>query len=638
MLSALSRTQAPGATPVVVVDGLGGSGKTSLATQWAHGAIDRYPDGQLYADLRGHSPSGAADPAFVLEGLVHALGGGHAATDDTERLSGQFRSLLAGRRMIVILDDARDAEQVRPLLPASAGSYVLVTSRTRLPELSVDPGAHRLSVKPMTDDEGVALLQQLTGDAASADPAGAIRLVSLCGGLPLALRLAAQVLDGGETLGALCLRLTPQGTRIASLDEALGPAAAGRLHAALTASCRALPEATLPVLHSLLAHPDGEFSADVAAALAGRGNAALPELDELERLNLIERVGMHRYGLHELIRACLAADGVSADAGARARAFSWYLHTAAAASEVLLPERGTIPTPALADGVRAKEFKSFDGAEAWYAEELTNLLAVTRAALDSGDFHIATALPNVALSYLNLRKPWQAWLAMFHLAVDAAERASDQLALAGSLNALGIAYREMRQYRAADQHLRRAADAYVAAGEPTGAAMALNNLANLLGDEGQLGESVVILDRALEHLGDRHDPWRRSILLNNLADTHAKAGQSELALAYGERALELCRELEDVAGEACALTALGKAYAHDSDFARAAEYFRSAVDRSLAAKDHYNRARTERHLADSLRKLGDTAGARAAAISALMVFEEIADPAVEDVRQLVADL
>lgn len=635
-LTALAQSGVRGAPPVIVIDGLGGCGKTELGVRWSHDAADAYPDGQLYCDLGGFSPSGPVDPAFVLDGFIHALGGTSPGTDDLGRLAAHFRSLAASRRMIVVLDDARDAAQVAPLLPATAQAVVIVTSRTKLPELAVDHGADSLSLTPMSATEGASLLGRLLDESAF-DAHAARRLVELCGGLPLALRLAVETVTAGATLAELCTELANPTVRIAHLDEGIGRDST-RLRAVLSASRAALSEATQQTLCGLAMHPGNEVSSEAAAAAAGLSPARVADcLDQLERANLVDRAGPRRYRLHELVRAGVLRE-MPHDPHTQARISSWYVHTAHAAAQVVLPQRGPVWVPALVPAVVPTTFETLEEAAAWYERELANLVAVTHRAAETEDFDTATALPNVALSYLNLRKPWRAWLAMFDDAVRAARASNNELALAGSLNALGIAYLEMHRYKEAEAHLRDAATGYLNVGEKLGASMAVTNIGNLLVAEKRYSEAGDAMREALAMLDDSADSWRRGIALNNLADLEAVYGDPDAATATAERALAICRDFDDAAGEGCALATLGRAAARRGQSKSAVDLLEAAITRSRAANDDYNRARTERSLAETLWKIGKLDEAIAAATSALAVFEELGDPEAANVREFAAQI
>jgi tetratricopeptide (TPR) repeat protein len=635
-LSALNRTSVRGAPRVAVIHGMGGLGKSELAVRWCHDVADEYPDGQFYVQLGGTAPAGPVEASFVLDGFIRALGG-MSATADLAQLAAQYRSLTAGRRVIVVLDDAADAEQVRWLLPAAADALVLITSRNRLPELSVDTGAVSISVEPLDSDSGVALLRRLIPTQVDADPGSAQRLVELCGGTPLAIRLAAQSLESGVTLAALCDTLDSPKHRVRALDDSVRRGST-RLRTVLRTSCDALGAPARAVLRVLGSIPVAEFSAELVAAAARKPlRRIMTLLGELDNANLLERVGERRFKLHELVRAYVL-DEAGDDEQVRQLVFSWYLHTAAAAAAVILPQRGPVPLPELVPGVVPMGFASFDAADAWFSAELPALVSVTRAAHEAGDHLTATALPNVALSYLNLRKPWSAWLTLFGIAESSARQSDDAMAMAAASNALGIACRELRRHADAERHLEAAITAYRKAGADIALSMAMTNLGNVLEEQGRSAEALVAMREARELAERSDDPWRRSIAINNLADMEAVHGDPDEAIRLAAEALSLCHGLGDVAGEGCALAAIGRARQRNDDRDGAVEAFRAAIERSTVAGDEYNRALTEHSMAQLLIELADFDGAMEAAKSALTILSKLADPSAEQVRMLVLQL
>ena len=636
-LTQLLRQPAPGTPTVVVIDGLAGCGKTALALRWAHDHAERFPDGQLYARLGGTAP---VPPARILDGFLHAVSeAGAPSTDVPEQLTNRFRSAVAERRLLLVLDDAADAAQVAALLPASGRAFVLVTSRTALPELALDPGAHELSLRPLDTAQGLEVLRASAPERVAEDPAAARRLVGFCGGLPLALRLVGYDSATGVPLGELARRLESRAGRLGRLGGS-SPAAA-RLREVIASSGASLPAPARRQLAALAAVPTSEVHLAVAAAAAGTDcDTATAALARLEAANLVDPAGPQRYRLHELVRAHLA-DLPDGDRGpALARVLSWYLHTAHAAARLVLPQRGELDLPDPVPGIEPGRFADARTAAAWYEAELGALPELTRAAAAAGDHRTATLLPTVALSYFDLRKPWTVWLDCFAVAQRSAELLGDRRALAGARNAQGIAHRELRRFGTAREHFERAAAAYREVGERVGAAMALNNVGTLLTDQRCFAEATARLTGALALLdGDgTPDRWRLSIVLNNLAGAHALAGEAAPAVAAGERALRLCRELEDAAGEGCALAALGEAWAVQGELDRARALFEAAAHRSAAAGDDYNRARTQRRLAEVCRCAGDRTAAHRHAVAALEVFERLGDPSTEQLHRLLLEL
>lgn len=330
-------------TRVAVVSGTPGVGKTALAVHWAHGAGPAFPDGQLYVDLRGYDPGRPVRPADALAGFLRAFGvEGSAIPSDLAERAAKYRTLLAGRRLLVVLDNASSVDQVRPLLPGGASCAVLLTSRDSLPGLVARDGAHRVELTLLPHDDALRLLRVLLGERVDAEPAAVRSLVDRCARLPLALRVAAErVLDRPDsTLAALAAELTDATHRFAVL------AAGDDVHASVDAvfswSYRQLPPPAARLFRLLSEHPGPDADAYEVAALMGADlPAARAAVDVLARAHLAERTSPGRWGMHDLLRAYAGALAVADDAGAgRAAAGRLHAHllaTAAAAMGVLYP-------------------------------------------------------------------------------------------------------------------------------------------------------------------------------------------------------------------------------------------------------------------------------------------------------------
>ncbi|MFC4039888.1 ATP-binding protein [Dactylosporangium siamense] len=333
----------PTAVFVAVVTGPAGAGKTALAVRWAHHVRDRFPGGQLYVNLRGHDP---AQPMATTEALGRFLAAlGVAPPDvpvDADERAARFRTEIADRRVLLLLDNASSAEQVRPLLPGTGSCTALVTSRDTLPGLVAVDGAHRVEVDLLPPGDAGALLRRLIGARGRAEPGAVTTLAEQCARLPLALRVAAElvVARSGATLADLVAELDDQRQRLALLAAGDDPRAS--VSAVLSWSVRHLPPAAARTFGLLGLHPGADFDAHSIASLTGDTPAqARAVLDQLARAHLVHRTAPGRYGMHDLLRAYAAEHTQRPTDAPRSRLYDYYLTTAAAATDLLFPTDST---------------------------------------------------------------------------------------------------------------------------------------------------------------------------------------------------------------------------------------------------------------------------------------------------------
>lgn len=373
--------------PVVIsaIDGAAGVGKTALAVTFAHQVARDFPDGQLFIDLRGHDPYlPPLPPSSALGQLLRALGIDRAAAGSADELASLFRSAVAGRRMLIVLDNAAQAEQVRPLLPGQAGCLVLVTSRSRLAGLVVRDGASSELLGLLMPGEGAELFTRLSGASGSADREAIGDIVRLCGNLPLAIRIAAY--RSGEDNG----QLAGLAARLADKDTVLDYLSTGDVQtgvrAAFSLSYRCLPAPCARLFRLLGLHAGAEFTLLAAAALAGADPAEAGRgLTALAGCHLAEVVSQGRYRLHDLLRVyageCAKAEETPAELSfAVARMSAWYLHSASAAAQVLGTGRRHAVLGALPAGVTLPVFGGYQEALAFLDAECANAVATAAVA------------------------------------------------------------------------------------------------------------------------------------------------------------------------------------------------------------------------------------------------------------------
>ncbi|MGP3968091.1 ATP-binding protein [Streptomyces sp. 6N223] len=567
----------PLAVSVSVIAGTAGSGKTTLALRWAHQVQDRFPDGQLYVNLRGYDPGQPLQPHEVLHRFLTALGiPSPAVPADPEAAAALFRSCLADRRVLVVLDNAATAAQVRPLLPGSPGCLALVTSRNRLLGLSVRDGAHRLTLGTLPEPEAVALLRTVTAGFRPQDDAGKLaELARLCAGLPLALRIAGEraLSHPHMRLDDLIAELRDESALWHALsageDDGGGDDAedTDAVRTVFAWSYRALPKPAARLFRLLGLHPGPDVSLGAAAALAGTGVVeARQTLDTLVGAHLLEQNAPDRYEFHDLLRAYAAGlaqreEPAESRGEALRRVLGWYLHSAAAARRWINPVSVT-PRLRLDPGggdaaVEPASPADYDEAVDWSEREHANLLAATRAAAEAGLDRLAWQLSVVHWDAWTRSGPIATWLRAADLGLLAVRRLGDERAgEAELLDRIGKANAQSHRHGESLAHHRQAVAIRRELGDRLGEAMSLNalGLAHLRGrhlEEGAAAFEEAL--RAFRELGD--DRWQATTLAN-LASTHYRAGRLAEAAALVEEALAAHRALNSERGEGNALRVL----------------------------------------------------------------------------------
>jgi hypothetical protein len=470
---------------VCVIAGTAGAGKTSLALRWAHQVRDRFPDGQLYVNLRGYHPGRPVQPAEALHHFLTTLGVPAASVPaDPESAAALYRSLLADRRALIVLDNAATAAQVRPLLPGNARSLVIVTSRSRLSGLAIREGAHRLTLGTLPAAEAVALLKAVTAGYRPEDDASKLaELARLCAGLPLALRIAAERAATRPYLRIddLIAELRDE----SALWDALSPGEEEESDAVRTVfawSYRALPPQAARLFRLLGLHPGPAFGLHAAAALAGAPPGRVRQLlDILVGAHLLEQTAPDRYEFHDLLRV-YAADQAREEepsderTAALRRLLGWYLHTADAAQSLIEPEEPHLTLAPPDTAVTPLTFPDYDAAANWAESEHANLLAATRAAEAAGLDTLAWQLPAVhyyaqapSASVLN-------WLEAGRSGLAAARRSGARSGEALLLEQLGMSHTRLNDLAASEECHRGALAIRRELGDRYGEANSLNLL------------------------------------------------------------------------------------------------------------------------------------------------------------------
>lgn len=578
-----------------VIAGTAGAGKTSLALRWAHQVRERFPDGQLYVNLRGYDPGEPVTAADALHRFLTALGvPAGSVPPDPEAAAALYRSLLADRRMLIVLDNAATVAQVRPLLPGSSGCLAVVTSRSRLSGLAIRDGAQRLTLGTLAEPEAVALLRAVTAGYRPADDADRlVELARLCALLPLALRIAAERAASNPHM-----RLTDLIADLrdeSALWDALSTGDEDEAEAVRTVfawSYRALSPAAARLFRLLGLHPGPEFGLHAAAALAGvSASRARQLLDSLVGAHLLEQTAPDRYEFHDLLRA-YATDQAQHEeppesrAAALRRLLDWYLHTADAAQARIDPTEDHLALDPPSQGVTPLSFTDYDQAVDWAEREHATVLSATRAAEQAGlDTH-AWQLPAVFWLAQAPSAPVADWLTAGRVGLRAARRLGDRTAEAQLLTDLGMAHtRVHRLVEALDCHdaaltIRRDQ------GDRAGEACTLNLIGLVHLRRRRLDAAAQRFTQALAAFEDLGSAHPAATALSNLAVVHHRAGRLTEAAAASDRALAAHRSLANQPGIGNILRLVSELQRERGESAEALRTAHETVDIALQLRDH----------------------------------------------------
>ncbi|RRR99549.1 AfsR/SARP family transcriptional regulator [Glycomyces terrestris] len=619
--------------PVAVVSGPAGVGKTTLAVHWAHRVADRFPDGHLHLNLGGHWPGEPSADAALMTVLLSLGVPPERIPPDTDGRSATLRTALAGRRVLMLLDDVRDAAQVRPLLPGE-GSLVLVTSRNRLRSLRRREGAHLVDLEPFTPEESAALLGGVLGPEAVAGHAGAIaELAGLCGHLPLAVALAAErVRDTGVPLPALVEEARDGGSRLDALDDG-----ADDVRKVFSWSYRALPDAEAAMFRALGTAPGPSVGTAAAAALAGTdAHDAQRLLESLVDQNLLRRPRPGRYELHDLLRVYAAELAAAAGTAPKTleRLLDWYTAAGLAARAHLQP---TSVDPSLgAPGAGAPAFADAQQALDWFETEHDNLIAAVGAAADAGLDRHCWRLVHLLWAHLDRCRAWPEIAALGAAGLAAARRAGDRFGEAEMLT-MAASLRHLGRFEESIASQREALELYRELGSAAGQATVLNNLGMVFRSMGRHEEAIDHLRRCAaldEASGDAGD---LAVSLFNLARSYIDAGRAGEAVEAATRSLDLLRGLGHRRGEGRAMEAIGFAHGLRGEHEAAAAWLRDASAVFAEIGDRWYESVSLTALGRSLRALGRRGEAAAALERALALATALGDPRAAEIRALLAE-
>jgi DNA-binding SARP family transcriptional activator/tetratricopeptide (TPR) repeat protein len=574
--------------PIVVLSGMPAVGKTALAVHISHQVREHFPDGQLFADLRGFGAGPAMNPTELLPRFLRGLG---AATDtiplDLDEQIMMYRSLLADKRVLIVLDNARNPEQVRPLLPASSRCAVLITSRAQMQGLIAMQGGRRFNLDPLSERAAEELLHRLVGgDRVAAEPGPVRRLAQLCGYLPLALRIAGAMLAGGghESIADYVAEL--EGDDRLSVFSLEGDRQSA-VRATFEHSYRALTPEQRRWFRLLPLHPGPTFTASAAAALLDEPSRAPALLGSLVAANLVEGLGP-RYRLHDLLRAyaaelCEAEEPEAERAAAARRVLDFYAYATGAASQVIEPHRPLPRLPPSTTVVPPPTFAERFQAIAWIDEERDNLHSAVAYATASGPPDAAWHLGDVMTSPLALTERYTEWIAVTRLGLKAALRANDHQGEAIMRLSLGHAYITTGRQRLGIEHLSRAAELY-------------------------------------HQMGDKQ---YQVVCENALGMAALWLGRLDLAVHSFERIQQLNSSPSSPFYEASAAQGLGIAHRYRGDLARSGDLLAIAAESSAKVNQEYSSAGIRLEIGCTYLEQGHTARALEHLVGTIAQFRRI---------------
>lgn len=635
-----------GTVVIGAIGGMAGVGKTTLAVHLAHRIADRFPDGQLYVNLRGFDPSGAImEPSEAVRGFLDALGvPPERIPRHVDAQSALYRSVLAGRRVLVLLDNARDTDQVRPLLPGTPGCLTIVTSRNELSGLVAAHAAHRLTLRPFDADQARAfLVRRLGSERVTAEPGAVDEITRLCAGLPLALACVAARAAAHPhfPLSAVAAELREAH---GSLDAFARTDTSADVGTVFSWSSRVLTPEAARLFRLLALHPGPDFTAPAAAALAGLPvRRARLLLAELSGAHLISEHAPGRHTFHDLLRAHAAelvhAEHPEAERRTAAhRLYQHYAHTAHAAGALLAPNGDPVPRPDPADvqDVPPEPLADDHHALAWLTAEHAVLLAVLDAAAGSGHDRLACLLAWSLEPYFDRRGHWHDGLAAQRTALDAALRPADRALETRGMRGLARAEGRLGLHELCRSRLDRALAMATELGDAVGRAHTHRSLGWESEQQGDLAGALRHNQLALDLFRATGHQAAEAGVLNSVGWYHSQLGEHREALRHCFRALTLLQELGDRYGQAATWDSIAYAYHYLGRHPQALLGYRNALALYRELGVPYMEAETLSHMGDTHLATGDLPGARACWQQARDLFTALGHPGADRVAARLA--
>ncbi len=626
-------------TRVVAISGAAGIGKTALAVHWAHRVADRFPDGQLFVDLRGHESQRAASPEDTLSYLLRSLGiPADRIPSDIDERGSLYRSVLHERRVLIVLDNGGPIDRILPLVPAGTGNLLMVTSRHPLHSLVAHHAVRLIRLAALTGGEAQALLRGLlSAEQVGGDPDAVAELSEVCDRLPLALRIAAAKLAGAPHRTARQLVTELSGAD--RLDRFTVDGDSRSVRAVFASAYGSLTDPAARLFRQLGLAPAGTVHTQLAAALAGTSTAATRlALDELLGAHLITEVAADRYGCHDLVRLFAQQRATMDDPAPNrdetlTRALDWYLAMAYAANQLIDPGRDRV-TPVLEYPPGELPFPADrPAALAFLDTERENLPLVIRHAAEHGPGPAAAQLTYLLTGFYDVRGHWTERVQICQWAVQAAGNGDDPGLHGLMRSALGVAYIMTRQYDRALEQLHLALPLMRAAQDRRGEGHVYNNIAAAHSGLRQFDAAVEAFGQALAVHSSNGNHLGVALALNNTGHTYVRMGEAGRGAPDLLRALGLSRDIGNRWLQAAVLHSLGEASLGQGDPDGAVDYF-------ARAHEEYRQLGDRRHEAEMMTGLGQALldqGRRSAALeqlgAALTLAREVGDQHLEAVTR-----
>lgn len=637
-------TSSPNGTAIVIA-GTAGIGKTALATWWGHQVADRFPDGQLFVNLRGFDPGGEPlSPATALHGFLTALGqrpdGLPQSLDDRAAL---FRSLTADRRILVVLDNARDVQQVRYLLPATSGCLTLVTSRNQLMGLVAEQGASSISLDVLTEDAAVALLESRLGsNQATLEPDALSTLSNYCARLPLAIVVAAARAAGDPgRVDAVLHDLRRSRSRLDALDTS-DPLTTVR--SVFESSYDALDARCKRTFRLLGLHTGPDIDSYAVAALTDCGLERTERiLRALYRAHLVHEEAEGRYTMHDLLRA-YAVDRLediesdSSQQSAMRRMLDHYLQSAYQAWTVLTPRRDALTLPPRLGRIRLSDISSPAAAKEWWIAEFLNITAAIESAEAADEDVYAWQLADLAARFADVQGRWHEAITLELRALPPVKRLADGAALSRVYRALAYFNGRAGAHAEAEVHLRSALETHRAESDRRGLAQTLAVGAALRHGLRQNRQAVAYATNAARLFSAGGHSAGQAQMLAAGGWYHAQLGDWTSAVNMSEEAVAAAVDAGDLNTQASAYHTLGYVERARRSTDKSIHWYQQALDLYITCGSRFTTAKTHSDLGDVYADAGDFSTAKECWTAAHSIYQELNHPNAEDVQAKLADL